>query len=121
MKISSHLLINTCRYGYFVLVLMLTCWFLTQTVQSYSWWFRWLWIVPLLLPMRGIYQKQIYTFAWTGYVLSVYLSYFIMVIWMYPSVRIYAVLLTIYTLTLFIAMVFVPKLSNREGHTSDTF
>ena len=114
MKISLHVLINSCRYGYFALVVMLSIWFLTQTVQNYSWLFRLLWIVPLLLPIIGLYRKQIYTFAWTGYVLSIYLSYLIMVIWTHPSVRLYAALLAIYTSILFIAIVFVPKWSNRQ-------
>ena len=71
---TSNALFTLSRLGYFALVLLLVGWFVGQGMNGeYSLLFSLLWIVPLLLPAKGIFQGNPYTFAWASFVLCLYM------------------------------------------------
>lgn len=70
---SSTLLILS-RFGYLALVLLLGGWFIGQSVNGeYTLLFSLLWLIPLLLPIRGVIKGNPYTYAWASFILCLYM------------------------------------------------
>jgi uncharacterized membrane protein len=71
---TSQSLFQLSRIGYLALVFLLTSRFITQAIDGqYSLIFSLLWIIPLVLPLKGILKGQPYTFAWASFILCLYM------------------------------------------------
>ena len=44
-----------------------------------------LWVLPLLLPLPGLLRARPYTFAWSGFILMLYLAHSLTVLWIGDS------------------------------------
>lgn len=65
---------NLALASYLALLLWFIIWqFLVAANQSYSLLFRILWVVPLLLPLAGMLRSKPYTYAWTNFIILIYL------------------------------------------------
>lgn len=71
---TSNTLLTLSRLGYLALVLLLGGWFIGQGINGeYTLLFSLLWVIPLLLPMKGILKGNPYTYAWASFILCLYM------------------------------------------------
>lgn len=71
---TSNTLLILSRFGYLALVLLLGGWFIGQSVNGeYTLLFSLLWLIPLLLPIRGVIKGNPYTYAWASFILCLYM------------------------------------------------
>ncbi len=105
LALSSHLL----------LLAWVTFWhlWLTQDSLNSAWFLTLLWIVPLLLPMRGIIKGTPYTHAWANFIIMFYLMHGLTAI--YTSEEwFYALIELVLASTMFAGCSFYARLRGRE-------
>ena len=112
---NTGTLFQLCRAGYIALLLLLSGWFLGQGLSGeYSLLFSLLWIVPLLLPLRGVIQGNPYTFAWGGFILCLYLLHSLTLLYVSDGAFLFAVVETLLLLALLIGFSFYARLRGKE-------
>lgn len=112
---STQTLFQLCRTGYFGLLFMLSAWFITQGIKSeYSWFFSLVWIIPLLMPIKGIAEGNPYTYAWACFVLCLYLLHGLTLIYVEPQAFIFALIETSLLLLLVTGFSFYARLRGKE-------
>lgn len=105
LALSCHLL----------LLLWVALWhlWLTQDNLNSVWFLTLLWIVPLLLPLRGILKGTPYTHAWANFIIMFYLLHGLTAI--YTSTEwLYALLELLLATGMFIGCSFYARLRGRE-------
>ena len=112
---TSNALFTLSRLGYFSLVLLLGGWFVGQGMNGeYSLLFSLLWIVPLLLPAKGIYQGNPYTFAWASFVLCLYMLHALTLLYVTTDAFTFALIEVLLIGVLLIAFPFYARIRGRE-------
>ncbi|MGI2066586.1 DUF2069 domain-containing protein [Shewanella sp. MF08487] len=112
---TSNALFTLSRLGYFALVLLLGGWFVGQGMNGeYSLLFSLLWIVPLLLPAKGIFQGNPYTFAWASFVLCLYMLHALTLLYVTTDAFIFALIEVLLIGVLLIAFPFYARIRGRE-------
>lgn len=112
---TSNALFTLSRLGYFALVLLLVGWFVGQGMNGeYSLLFSLLWIVPLLLPAKGIFQGNPYTFAWASFVLCLYMLHALTLLYITTDAFIFALIEVLLIGVLLIAFPFYARIRGRE-------
>ncbi|GIU11876.1 DUF2069 domain-containing protein [Shewanella glacialipiscicola] len=112
---TSNALFTLSRLGYFALVLLLGGWFVGQGMNGeYSLLFSLLWIVPLLLPAKGIYQGNPYTFAWASFVLCLYMLHALTLLYVTTDAFTFALIEVLLIGVLLIAFPFYARIRGRE-------
>ena len=83
-----HQLALTC---YLALTIWFVLWqFVISVNHSYSLIFRLLWILPLLLPLTGMFRAKPYTHAWASFVVLIYLIHGLTGVYALQAERLYA-------------------------------
>ena len=97
--------------GYFGLLLFMPLWhFVLVPEQPLSdILFVLLFVMPLLLPLRGLLQANPYTHAWANFIVLWYLGHGLMVLWLYPEERLYAIIELLLASTQFIGGTFYAR------------
>ncbi|MGI2023436.1 DUF2069 domain-containing protein [Shewanella glacialipiscicola] len=112
---TSNALFTLSRLGYFALVLLLGGWFVGQGMNGeYSLLFSLLWIVPLLLPAKGIFQGNPYTFAWASFVLCLYMLHALTLLYVTTDAFTFALIEVLLIGVLLIAFPFYARIRGRE-------
>ncbi|GIU10907.1 DUF2069 domain-containing protein [Shewanella morhuae] len=112
---TSNALFTLSRLGYFALVLLLSGWFVGQGMSGeYSLLFSLLWIVPLLLPVKGIFQGNPYTFAWASFVLCLYMLHALTLLYVTTDAFAFALIEALLIGVLLIAFPFYARIRGRE-------
>ncbi|WP_028768841.1 DUF2069 domain-containing protein [Shewanella fidelis] len=112
---SSTTLFKLCRAGYVALVMMLGTWFIQQGVSGeYSMLFSLLWIVPLLLPLKGILTGKPYTYAWASFILCLYMLHALTLVYVTETDTLFAVAETLLIGALLIGFPFYARIRGRE-------
>lgn len=89
--------------------------FILTTKEPYSTIFIFLiYLVPLLLPLKGIVQGKPYTHAWANFVVLFYLMHACTVLYAEPSERWYAGLELILSTAMFVGCSAFARLRGRE-------
>ncbi|WP_434931816.1 DUF2069 domain-containing protein [Shewanella sp. HL-SH8] len=113
MKTNS--LFQLCRIGYIALVLLLTGWFVQQGVQgSYSLIFNLMWIIPLLMPLKGVIQGNPYTYAWASFILCLYLLHGLTLVYVTEDALVFAIIESALICALLIGFPFYARIRGRE-------
>ncbi|UJF20636.1 DUF2069 domain-containing protein [Shewanella sp. OMA3-2] len=113
MKTNS--LFQLCRIGYIALVLLLTGWFVQQGVQgSYTLIFNLLWIIPLLMPLKGVIQGKPYTYAWASFILCLYLLHGLTLVYVTEDALVFAIIESVLICVLLIGFPFYARIRGRE-------
>ena len=73
-----------------------------------------LWVVPLLLPMKGIIQGKPYTHAWANFIVMFYLLHGLTAIYTEEGERLYAVIELVFATVMFIGCAFYARLRGKE-------
>ncbi|MCH1931831.1 DUF2069 domain-containing protein [Shewanella sp. A25] len=112
---STSTLLTLSRLGYLALVLLLGGWFVGQGVNGeYSLLFSLLWLVPLLLPLRGILKGNPYTYAWASFILCLYMLHGLTLLYVTVDARAFASIEVVLITLLLIAFPFYARLRGRE-------
>lgn len=112
---TSNTLFTLCRLGYFALVLLLGGWFVGQGISGeYTLLFSLLWIVPLLLPAKGVFQGNPYTYAWASFILCLYMLHGLTLLYVTTGAFAFALIEVLLIGVLLIAFPFYARIRGRE-------
>ena len=112
---TSSTLLTLSRLGYLALVLLLGGWFIGQGLNGeYTLLFSLLWLVPLLLPVRGILKGNPYTYAWASFILCLYMLHALTLLYVTTDALAFAIIEVLLIGTLLIAFPFYARIRGRE-------
>ncbi|EGT3625731.1 DUF2069 domain-containing protein [Shewanella sp. N2AIL] len=112
---TSNTLFTLSRLGYFALVLLLGGWFVGQGISGeYTLLFSLLWIVPLLLPAKGVFQGNPYTYAWASFILCLYMLHGLTLLYVTTDAFAFALIEVLLIGVLLIAFPFYARIRGRE-------
>ncbi|AVI68364.1 DUF2069 domain-containing protein [Shewanella sp. NKUCC05_KAH] len=112
---TSNTLFILSRLGYFALVLLLGGWFVGQGISGeYTLLFSLLWIVPLLLPAKGVFQGNPYTYAWASFILCLYMLHGLTLLYVTNDAFAFALIEVLLIGVLLIAFPFYARIRGRE-------
>lgn len=72
------------------------------------------WIIPILLPAKGLFEGKPYTHAWTNFIVMYYLLHGLTAVYAVDGERLYALVEIILCCTLFTGCSFYARLKGRE-------
>ncbi|BDA60195.1 DUF2069 domain-containing protein [Shewanella sp. DNRA4] len=112
---TSSSLLTLSRLGYLALVLLLGGWFIGQGINGeYTLLFSLLWIVPLLLPIKGILKGNPYTYAWASFILCLYMLHALTLLYVTTDALAFAIIEVLLISALLVAFPFYARIRGRE-------
>ncbi|MCV2884042.1 DUF2069 domain-containing protein [Aestuariibacter sp. AA17] len=101
--------------GYFGLLIFVALWqwVLVESPQT-SLLFRSLWIIPLLLPLKGMITGNPYTHAWANFIVLIYFLHGLTAIYAVQEEWFYALLELLFASMMFIGCVYYARLKGKE-------
>lgn len=112
---TSSTLFSLCRIGYIALVLLLGGWFIGQGIHGqYSMLFSVLWLIPLLLPAKGILSGKPYTFAWASFILCLYMLHGLTLLYVTTDAIVFAAIEVLLLGALLIGFPYYARIRGRE-------
>ncbi|MDV5249461.1 DUF2069 domain-containing protein [Shewanella xiamenensis] len=112
---TSSSLLTLSRLGYLALVLLLGGWFIGQGINGeYTLLFCLLWIVPLLLPIKGILKGNPYTYAWASFILCLYMLHALTLLYVTTDALAFAIIEVLLIGALLVAFPFYARIRGRE-------
>jgi len=112
---TSSTLLTLSRLGYLALVLLLGGWFIGQGLNGeYTLLFSLLWLVPLLLPLRGILKGTPYTYAWASFILCLYMLHALTLLYVTTDALAFAIIEVLLIGALLVAFPFYARIRGRE-------
>jgi len=112
---TSSTLLTLSRLGYLALVLLLGGWFIGQGINGeYTLLFSLLWLVPLLLPVRGILKGNPYTYAWASFILCLYMLHALTLLYVTTDALAFAIIEALLIGALLVAFPFYARIRGRE-------
>tara|TARA_R110001606_G_scaffold386603_1_gene550724 strand:- start:569 stop:997 length:429 start_codon:yes stop_codon:yes gene_type:complete len=102
--------------SYFLLIAWLVIWHFALTIdKNTSTTFTVLfWIIPILLPIRGLLAGKPYTYAWTNFIVMYYLLHGLTAVYAVEGERVYAAIEIWLCVGLFSGCSFYARLRGRE-------
>lgn len=101
--------------GYFGLLIFLPIWHLILVPSVMNKYITLLMTVgPLLLPLWGILKQKPYTYAWSNFIVLIYMIHGLTLIWDRPDERIYVIIELILTAMMFIGCSYFAKFRGQE-------
>jgi len=101
--------------GYFGLLIFLPIWHLILVPSVMDKYITLLLTVgPLLLPLRGILKQKPYTYAWSNFIVLIYMIHGLTLIWDRPDERFYVVIELMLTAMMFIGCSYFAKFRGQE-------
>lgn len=116
MQPTTRFYRNTALVSYMLLLVWVILWHTTLTnTQPYSPLFIFLvYVVPLLLPVRGIFKARPYTHAWANFITLFYIIHGITVAYAVPSERWFACIEIVLSGVMFIGCSMFARFRGRE-------
>ncbi|QDZ90620.1 DUF2069 domain-containing protein [Shewanella decolorationis] len=112
---TSSTLLTLSRLGYLALVLLLGGWFIGQGINGeYTLLFSLLWLVPLLLPIKGILKGNPYTYAWASFILCLYMLHALTLLYVTTDALAFAIIEVLLIGALLVAFPFYARIRGRE-------
>tara|TARA_R110002124_G_scaffold246059_6_gene411173 strand:- start:517 stop:948 length:432 start_codon:yes stop_codon:yes gene_type:complete len=102
--------------SYFLLIIWLVVWhfFLTIDKNTSTLFTLLLWIIPILLPIRGLLTGKPYTYAWTNFIVMYYLLHGLTAVYAVEGEQLYAAVEILLCVGLFTGCSFYARLRGRE-------
>ena len=102
--------------SYLLLIVWLVVWHFVLTIDKpTSTLFTLLfWIVPILLPIKGLIEGKPYTHAWTNFIVMYYLLHGLTAVYAVEGERLYALVEIILCCALFTGCSFYARMRGRE-------
>ena len=103
-------------FGYVGLLIWVPVWhfLLSQSIEKSSLFIILLWIVPLLLPARGLLTDKPYTYAWANFIVMIYLLHALTAIYAVENEAWYAAIELLFATCMFIGCSFYARLRGKE-------
>jgi uncharacterized membrane protein len=116
MKLTTLFYKRLALCSYFLLIVWLLVWhFLLTPDKPTSTLFTLLfWILPILLPLKGLVQGKPYTYAWTNFVVMYYLLHGLTAVYAVEGERLYAIVEIVLCCGLFTGCSFFARMRGRE-------
>jgi uncharacterized membrane protein len=116
MKLTTHFYKRLALTSYFLLIVWLLIWhFVLTPDKTTSTVFTLLfWIMPILLPLKGLVQGKPYTYAWTNFVVMYYLLHGLTAVYAIEGERVYALIEIVLCCGLFTGCSYFARLRGRE-------
>ena len=116
MTFSSTFFKKLTLSSYLLLIIWLIIWHFVLTIDKpTSTLFTIIfWIVPILLPAKGLIQGKPYTYAWTNFIVMYYLLHGLTAIYAVAGESLYALIEIILCCTLFTGCSFYARVRGRE-------
>ncbi len=112
---TSQRLFQLSRLGYLGLVCLLAGRFITQGIEGqYSLLFSMLWIIPILLPIRGIIKGHPYTYAWASFILCLYMLHGLTLLYVTETAQLFALIEVVLIGLLLCSFPFYARIRGRE-------
>ncbi|MGL5359438.1 MAG: DUF2069 domain-containing protein [Shewanella sp.] len=112
---STNTLFILSRLGYLSLVLLLGGWFIGQGINGeYTLLFNLLWLIPLLLPAKGILTGNPYTYAWASFILCLYMLHALTLLYVTTDALAFAIIEVLLIGVLLVAFPFYARIRGRE-------
>lgn len=104
MTLSTTFYHRLALIGYFGLLIWVPVWHyvLTGGMEKSPLFVFIVWIIPLLLPLRGIIKNQPYTFAWANFVVMIYLMHSLTAMYVNENERLFALVELVFAIMMFI-------------------
>lgn len=102
--------------SYFLLIGWLLIWHFLLTIDknTSSTFTLLFWILPILLPIKGLLQGKPYTYAWTNFIVMYYLLHGLTAVYAVAGERLYAGIEILLCCGLFTGCSFYARLRGRE-------
>jgi uncharacterized membrane protein len=102
--------------SYLLLIIWLVVWhfFLTIDKTTSTLFTLLFWIVPILLPAKGLLEGKPYTYAWTNFIVMYYLLHGLTAVYAVEGERLYALVEIILCTLLFTGCSFYARIRGRE-------
>ena len=102
--------------GYLLLIVWLVVWHFILTIdKTTSTLFTLLfWLLPILLPAKGLIEGKPYTYAWTNFIVMYYLLHGLTAVYAVEGERLYALIEIILCTLLFTGCSFYARVRGRE-------
>lgn len=116
MTLSSTFFRKLTLVSYALLIIWLVVWHFVLTLDKpTSTLFTLLfWIVPILLPAKGLIQGKPYTYAWTNFIVMYYLLHGLTAVYAVEGERLYALVEILLCCALFTGCSYYARLRGRE-------
>ncbi|WP_158770272.1 DUF2069 domain-containing protein [Paraglaciecola sp. L1A13] len=116
MTLNTQFYKRLALSSYFLLIAWLVIWHFVLTIdKNTSTTFTVLfWIIPILLPIRGLLAGKPYTYAWTNFIVMYYLLHGLTAVYAVEGERIYAAIEILLCVGLFSGCSFYARLRGRE-------
>ncbi|MCL1079616.1 DUF2069 domain-containing protein [Parashewanella spongiae] len=112
---KTQTLFQLCRIGYMALVLLLSGYFIRLGLNgNYSLVFSLLWVIPLLLPLKGIITGNPYTYAWGSFILCLYLLHGLTLVYVADGAFYFAIVESLLIGALLIGFPYYARYRGRE-------
>lgn len=116
MTFSTAFFRKLTLISYFLLIVWLVIWhfFLTIDKTTSTLFTLLFWIMPILLPAKGLIEGKPYTYAWTNFIVMYYLLHGLTAVYAVDGERLYALVEIILCCTLFTGCSFYARSRGRE-------
>jgi uncharacterized membrane protein len=102
--------------GYIGLLILMPVWLIwLEPTEGYSIGFVFiLYILPLLLPLKGIIQDKTFTYAWANFVVIIYFLHGFTLLWIGENNVLYVVLELVFSSLMFIGCTYYARYRGQE-------
>jgi uncharacterized membrane protein len=102
--------------GYIGLLILMPVWLIwLEPTEGYSIGFVFiLYILPLLLPLKGIIQDKTFTYAWANFVVIIYFLHGFTLLWIGENNLLYVVLELVFSSLMFIGCTYYARHRGQE-------
>ena len=116
MKLSTQFYRKLTLISYGLMIVWLVIWhfFLTPEKTTSTLFTVLFWIIPILLPAKGLLQGKPYTHAWTNFIVMYYLLHGLTSVYALEGERLYAVIEIILCVGLFTGCSLYARTRGRE-------
>ena len=116
MTVNTQFFRRLALTGYLGLLIWVPVWhfFLSQGIEKSSLFIVLLWILPLLLPARGLFKDNTYTYAWANFIVMIYLLHGLTSVYAVENEAWYAVIELVFATFMFIGCSFYARLRGKE-------
>lgn len=115
MQVKTRRFMLLGQAGYFGLLLFLPLWHLILVPSVMNKYITLVLTVgPLLLPLMGILKQKPYTYAWSNFIVLLYILHGLTLIWDRPDERLYVVIELILASMMFVGCSYFAKFRGQE-------
>ncbi|ATC94206.1 DUF2069 domain-containing protein [Pseudoalteromonas tunicata] len=103
-------------FGYIGLLILMPLWmFMFSPRDAHSNGFIFLvYILPLLLPLKGIIEDKTYTYAWANFIVMIYFIHGFTLLWVSPEERLFVLLELLFASAMFVGCTYYSRHRGQE-------